>query len=472
MRAVRELFDSAIDSVAWLVEELGIKVKARLLVALVDQGAAGLRARYVVLVRGDKVIAEGECAPRELPFMPEARAAFFSRSGYFERTEMEARTLPFLVRRHVTASLAFSDAFKARFAHEVVADGRYRVDLAAVGAEELQDVSTALPSATLPFTRLAMVETAIAALVGMVTPEPAAILWLRNGVLAGLLVQRGHVLSRTLDRTAQGEEEDLAPRLERVDIALAAAWRREFPHTEPGLGLALGELAGKGWWLPGMTGEAEDIEHALTRRFPGAAENAVLEWPEAFGLAAVPACYSLLEKDYQEEAEVSRYATLGGRALLACAALALLVSFFKLASWRSAASDFETQNAALAAEYAALQKQLPSDDQIEALRKLYGQGGAGFRMDAFLVWLSHATPDGVVIRHLGVQGSGKDNATLSMRVEWEVTGDYGQAERLTGELLARLGKRTKLGKSQLEHQPGARARFTAELTPQDGAFKG
>lgn len=446
----------------------------QLLVTLVDNGTV-LRTRYV-LVRGNTVVAEGECSPGELPRAAEARAAFFSRSGYFDRAEVEVRnirTLPFQARRVVEGALAFNEPFKVRFASFETKSGRQRLDLAAAPDTDIRLVLESLPTLSVPFTRLALAETSIASLVSLETAEPVTVLWMRGGVLVGMLVEKGIVLARSADRPIPGGDE-LEARLERVRGVLASAARRFFPEREVTLVLAFGELAKMKEDVAEANTPSRAIEGRLTKRFPGAKENTVLVWPELYGLTAVPANYSLLEPGYQEEATVSRYATLAGVLLLIGGAAAVTVASLQYIRWQASQNLYVSRNAQLASDYEAIKHKLPTPEQLAALEQSMRvqTGVTDFRVDSFLSWVSSITPDGALIRHLGVSKSGVVPAgSLSMTIEWEVLGDYASAERLTAGLLTSLGTRAKLSDSKLEYKPGHNAKFVTVLAPAVGAFR-
>ncbi len=459
----------------------------QLLVTLVDNGTTALLARYV-LVRGGKVIADGECAPGDLPYAPEARAVFFSRSGYFDRVETEVRnvrTLPFQARRIIESALVFNEPFKSCFASSEVSAGRYRLDLAAVADAEIRAVLEVLPTTNVPFSRLVLAETAIAALVSMETDEPAGILWMRGGVVVGLLVEKGVVRARAMDRPASVAGGELGIRLDRVWGSVAAAARRLFPDRGVTLSLALGELVGRGGEAQKADAPSRAIEARLAGRFPGVGGNAALVWPELYGLSVVPACFSLLDPGYQEEAQVSRYATWVGGALLACGVAAAAAAFWQYLYWQQAQASFASRNAKLDADYASVKQKLPSPEQLAALgQRLNKQSGeTDFRVDVFLAWVSRLTPEGALIRSLGVTGDSAPSVQAQpasapsasvppvVTIEWEVRGDYVGVEKLTADLLVKLGARTHLSNSKLEYKPGGNAIFTTVLAPLAGAFK-
>ena len=461
----------------------------QLLVTLVDSGTTALVARYE-LMSGNKVVKEGECAPRDLPHASEARAVFFSRSGYFDRVEIEARnarTLPFQARRIFDGATVFSEPFKVRFASAGVGEGRYRLDMAAVADGDIRAAFETLPSANLPFSRLVLAETAIAALVGMETDEPAGVLWMRGGAIIGALVEKGVVLARSMDRPAASGSGELGARLERVWGTVSSAARRLFPDREVTLSLAFGELVGKGGEALKADAPSRALEAKLVKRFPGASENSVIVWPELYGLSAVSSSYSLLEPDYQEEALVSRYAAWAGGALLACGVAAAAAATLQYANWHRDQASFAVRNAKLSTDYEAVKKKLPTPEQLAALEQSLNKptGETDFRVDTFLAWVSRITPEGALIGKLGVAAGTAPAAAgaapapaapaaaspMSVTIDWDVPGDYAAVEKLTAGLLIKLGERTKLSNSRLDYKPGGISKFTTVLAPMPGAFK-
>ncbi len=451
----------------------------QLLVTLVEDN--GLPRAHYVMVSGRRVLSKGECAPGELPRIDEARAVIFSRGGYFDRAEVEVRnirTLPFQARRIIGSALAFNEPFKVRYDSVEKVAGRYRLDLVAAPDGDIRGALETLPITNLPFTRLVLAETAIAALVGAETSEPARVMWMRGGVLVGMLVEQGVVLARSTDRPAPGET-DIAPRLVRVRGALDVAARRLFPEREVPLLLVLGDLHRADGDGMGNDRPSQVMEARLARRFSGVDENFVLAWPELFGLITVLPCYSLLEAGYQEEAIVSRYAKWAGIGLLALGLLMLVGGYYRYSHWKVTKSELAERNTRLTADYAAIKNQLPSPEMLAILQQRINvqNGLSDFRVDSFLSWVSRITPEGALVRRLAVSKGGTGPAasppegTLSMTIEWEVAGDYATVERMTAGLLARLGDRAKLSDSKLEYLPDHNAKFTTVLAPVAGAFR-
>ena len=146
----------------------------------------------------------------------------------------------------------------------------------------------------------------------------------------------------------------------------------------------------------------------------------------------------------------------------------------------------------LPAEYAEVQKKLPTPEQLAALeQRLKIQSGlTDFRIDAFLAWVSSITPANALIRRIDVAESKGGPAPalapqagaappvtaaamrpLVMTIEWEVAGNYSSVEKLTAGLLVSLGARAKLSDSKLDYTPSGNAKFTTVLAPLAGAFR-
>jgi len=462
----------------------------RLLLTLLP-GAGVERVRYVLL-RGQTVLKEGECALAQLPSAgAPLRAAVLARSSYFERAEAEVKStkmLPFQARRLVDAALAFSEPYRLRFQ---ASGSAARKELALLALAE-SDYSLALQSLgprAPDCERLALVESALAALLAQETPEPAALLWQRGPHLLALVVEKGRVYFKLLDRGGEAAPE-LSVRLERARAALQAAARRLYPERELSLLLALGELAEQPEPLRTGAGGADAaasaaLEARLQRRFVAAQPKAVLLWPELYGLPSVALAFDLLEPQRHQVAQARQAAWALG-ALLAVAAVPLAgLAFWNHAQWQQLAATHEAQRSALEAQAAALQARLPSAEQLAVLERQLRPGPTltDFRIDSLLAWVSQITPPGATIRHLQATQETAPAATaagaapvpgLSIEVEWELRGDYPQVERLAAILAQRLGERAQLQSSQLSYLPdpadGVQARLSTTLLPQPGVF--
>lgn len=274
----------------------------KLLLTLLETGGT-LRARFVLL-KGHTVQAEGLCALSDLPADGVWRIAFLGRSAYFESLEVaptSRRVLLVKARREVEAALASREPFRFRCSARRLESGRQRLDLLAVPEADCVAASAKFPQQDLVCERFALVESSIAALVAQATQDAASVLWLRGADLVGLLVENGAVLSRELEHApADGGEEALFERLERMRGWLQARARRILPDREIVLHLALGELAGK----PNARGEgpvapfdfvSSMFELRLAEAFSGVQPLAVLQWPEVFGLLTLDSDYSLLD---------------------------------------------------------------------------------------------------------------------------------------------------------------------------------
>jgi len=458
-------------------------------------GAAAPRVRYVAL-KGRTVQAEGDCAAADLPGGGALRVAFLSRSGYFDRVEAEvksAKMLPFQARRLVDAALAFNEPFRVRYAAHALGADRQRLDLVAVADADYAALARLLPLQSRACDRVALVESAIAALVAQETPEPAAVLWLRGANLLGLLVENGAVLARLLDRAAGAEAaaEGLAGRLERMRGSLRSATRRVFPEREISLHLALGELAD----LPQAQTEIDSaaataLQTRLARRYTGGQPNAALRWPEVYGLQTLSNDFSLLDPGLQQRAWAEKSALGVAALLMVGAAATAAAAALRHADGQRLAAEYENRRSAVAAKHAALEPRMPEPAELAALaqRAAIEAGVSDFRIDSLLAWISQITPRGAIIRELqanpaptspggspGAPAAAAAAVPLLISVEWELHGDYPASERLAAALVERLGERTQLSGSALTYTPGAAggsvAHLTTTLTPLPGAFR-
>lgn len=462
---------------AALLRPLAGDFRRRLLVSLEDQGVAGFQARYVILGANDKVLASGQCEPASLPSSGHARVALYASGAYFEQLELEARkltALPFRVRRHVKESLVFNESFRARYFKRRVGTEHYWVDIVAADEVLLRGVSNTLSMHDTPYTRMVLVETAIAGLVNRVTAEPVRVFWMRSGDLLGLLVEKGKVVGRSTDYASSvSDVDDLAARLTRLNEAVSTVAHRAFTGRDIVLQLQLGELLEHGLMEDKHQDLSRSIEQAIGKLFSGATEQDVLRNPELYGLAHVQSCYSLLEDGYQQEAQGSIYGSVVGRLLVACGVVLMVVAALAVSSWQNVEVEYANRNASLTSEYAVLKSELPSPEQLEVLTRLFSESRTAlFRADAFLAWISHITPEHGVVKSLEVEGAEGSGAAAAISVTWELAVNYTEAESQVALLLVELGKQSKLSNSKLERKANGGTIFSVEITPSSSAFRG
>jgi hypothetical protein len=461
------------------------------------------RLRYIQFKRG-KVVAQGESGIADLPGDGLVRVAFLGRSAFFDRYEVEAksaRTLPFHARRMVDGALAFNEPYRLRYLDRKQGGDRHQMDVVAVAEANVDAVMTALPLDLRPFSHVVLAESAIAACIARETSEPVCVLWQREGVLVGLAVEKGTVLVRSLDRSVGGAGEDLSERVERLHQALLGNARRVLTNRDLSLSLYLGELAQEGKQLvPGDT-PSRALAKRLEQRAGVSGKDGPLVWPELFGLPHVGNTLSFTQESYQEQTRLWAVAPYIGGAVATLGAIALLIGAVQWSNQDRLAAEVQARSARLSIEYESLKPLLPSSEQLAALEQRLGveAGLTDFRVDAFLAWVTHATPPGAIIRRLevseGLAVRGAQSAVvaqpvalrstptptasapatqrpaLEMRLEWELTGEYPVVERLGSELVARLGDKARLFDSKLSYEAGRPAQFVTVLAPLPGAFR-
>jgi hypothetical protein len=466
----------------------------KLLLTLLD--ASGIQRAHYVIVKGRTVIDEGECALTALPQVEHFCASFLGRSSYFDRIATptkHARMLPFVARRHLESALAFNEPFRIRYTAKTISTGQQQLSMTAVSEAELVGASFHLPLQIRTCKRLALVESAIAALVAQVTSEATSILWLRGPALLGLIVENGAVLFRLLDTRLNerliernieaGNEQALDKRLERLRASLHAAARRAFPERDIRQHLLLGELAGTSVAIPELASTALTVR--LKKRFSHCHPDAPLQWPEVYGLQALPNEVNLLDTSYQQRILAQKVALGIGAFLTITAMAAGATALHQYSEWKNITADLELRRARVEADYALLNARRPSNSQLSALeqRLKIESGSSDFRVDALLAWISGIAPHGATIRSLEI---GQTAATplstdqkekLTVHVEWELTGDYPKVEELASQLTQSLVERSRLANSQLEYMPSnaqqktMQARLKTVLTLLPGRFR-
>jgi len=478
--------------------------KQLLLTLLPGEGPVPLR--YVRL-RGKQILEEGQTTlPNLRPGA--ARVSFMSRSSFFERAELELKNpklLPFQARRQVDAALAFSEPYRLRFA----ASGSgtlQRVALLAVAEADYAQAQQRLGARSADCTRMALVESAIAALVAQETPEPTALVWQRGKQLLALLVENGNVWYKLQDRgdsPALGQSTDLEQRLERLRTALRSAAQRLYTEREISLLLALGDLADEPQRLrqpeSADAAASEAVEARLARSYTGGEPSSVLRWPEIFGMASLPKALDLLEPERHQQEQAHKAAYAVGALLSLLALVPATAAYLQHTQWQQLNEAYLTQLAPLEAQAQAMQARIPSPAQIQALelQMQVGLGVTDFRIDSLLAWVSQITPPGAIIYQLsaddvrssaptraepgvtpvpGVAAATERTAAgLRIEIEWELQGDYPQIERLAAQLISRLGERAQLQGSHLifEHDEGRarHIRLQTTLLPKQNAFR-
>jgi hypothetical protein len=376
--------------------------KKEVLLAAVP-GEDGETAVHYVSVSGRRILSIGEGVPARIA--EPTRVSVFSLDSYFEQVDLSAasiKLLPLVARRHVDAELVFDDAsYRLRARSRSRRERTISADIAAMPEHDLDAVVSMLPMQQRPCLQMVPLELAIAGLVGKATAEPVMVFWEKGGVLISLLVAGGMVLARMRERVTEDNREVI---ISRAEAGLRASANRSGENRDIVLTLYTGDL----------TGRAQDtrekavllLEKKLTRLYRGGKkipQDAVLRYPELYGLPFVEQDWNFLEAEYRTQVQSWRYA----RPAAAVAGVAgILIGLYGGVQHLQAiaiASDFDQRRAELSASLAEFERMRPSDDAMASVRSrlhVQTQSMSEVRLDRMLDWLTHLVPEGMAISAL------------------------------------------------------------------------
>jgi hypothetical protein len=376
--------------------------KKEVLLAAVP-GEDGETAVHYVSVSGRRILSIGEGVPARIA--EPTRVSVFSLDSYFEQVDLSAasvKLLPLVARRHVDAELVFDDAsYRLRARSRSRRERTISADIAAMPEHDLDAVVSMLPMQQRPCLQMVPLELAIAGLVGKATAEPVMVFWEKGGVLISLLVAGGMVLARMRERVTADNREVI---ISRAEAGLRASANRSGENRDIVLTLYTGDL----------TGHAQEtrekavllLEKKLTRLYRGGKkipQDAVLRYPELYGLPFVEQDWNFLEAEYRTQVQSWRYA----RPAAAVAGVAgILIGLYGGVQHLQAiaiASDFDQRRAELSASLAEFERMRPSDDAMASVRSrlhVQTQSMSEVRLDRMLDWLTHLVPEGMAISAL------------------------------------------------------------------------
>lgn len=451
----------------------------RLLVALDPRPAGAAPALRYAVIQGTRVLESGTTIDdRWARFRGQPVAAsFFSTRSHLERQVFPAadRKVQHLrARRYIENESFFTDPFQLRL-RAASLHGRDRtVDLVAVAQADLNAAVAAMPR-RFALAQLVTMESAVAALIARVTRQRVLVLWSRGAVVLALVVEAGAVLTRRLDYLGTladaGDDGRLA--LEHAEMLAAhlGASTQPAQYTT----VVLGELRrGLTAARPGSAllpnDAARSLYDGLERLFNGATREAALDHPELYGLAYVGTDFNFIAPAEVARERVRRAAA---PAALAAALTGTVLAAAGFQHGRQAAvleQDYALRSDRLQRSQMELRPRLPEDSAaLEGVVALLQRRSEALRLQPFLAWLSGEIPPGMTITALQIKphtetirpGGRTASRHLPGRfvatLEVEARGGYAEAQRLTVELVQRLGRRIELRDASLHSADANRA---------------
>lgn len=440
------------------------RLSGTVLVSAGEQGTEAPEARRVryAVMRGRRVARRGECAMTELQRLGgwDVRASFFSRSGYFERTQAQTankRLAAVVARRFIDGEMLFNESYRLRLAAQPTGEHEFTLRLMAAAEIDCMRLEEALPLTTRPVSLASLEETAIAALIAKVTAEPVLTLFARGERFISFVAENGEVRQRRMENIPAGD----------MEAAAAAAQRAEV-MTGGSIGAGMGGQAAKEIVLRIYLGDLRPLtaEGAPARDYPSrevekkmAAQiqgGDALAEPELYGLRFVQRVWNFLEDEQAHRAVAWHIALPAAGLLTAGGALLSLLFAIQLVSNSGEASQLERKRQDILAQRDALAKRTPKDKELASfkdLTELLKLRSEQVRVDRLLSWLSGQLPSGITIASVQVYGKGDTPPDTKQGKP----ADSGKEQDLLSKLLP--------GNSAAQDKPAPKANAKAVLEP-------
>jgi hypothetical protein len=433
----------------------------------------GARQAEFARMRGRKVLSAGVCPVDELATVASStlRVAIVSPMNFCQRMSLDVfkrALVPFVARRQLEQDGIFADRFRLNTEVISVRDGKAEAYVVACLEDDAEMAMESLPVRERPLVRLAVPESAVAALVGRVTPEPVLVVWYRAGLLTCLGVSR----SRVVWHRAQRVEHDNFMALDHwravVERAVAGA------PVEFVAGHALRVNLGAGPWAQGSawaTNGSQSLVDRMGTIFKGVPAETVLRTPELYGLAFVPRAANLVMNGYAKQVNAWTW----GRPVAALAAvLGLALGGVGLLT---AASAARTEGSALAmvapieARHAQVQASMPSAAAIKELQSALDLNdvlSGGMRVDQLLARLSRMAQPNVRLKRIDIarakaqtpqreakaipvsMGASPKNGFV-VNLDFSIAGSYAESKRSAEQLVVRLAELGTLEGTRFDH---------------------
>ena len=506
------------------------RLSATILVSIGELGAEApeaRRVRYAVL-NGRKLIQQGECTLAQLESLHgrDIRVSFFSRSGYFGRSQAQTankRLAMVVARRYIDAEMLFTDPYRLRLTTHVVSENEVLLKLVAAAEVDCMRLEDALPLETHPVSLATLEEAAIAALVAKVTVEPAVVMYARAERFLALLVENGEVRQRRMENVTPGDMAAAETAAQRAEMLVGNAMAGELAlgggaAKEAALKIYLGELRPLASSAAAVRDYASrEVEKKMAALIKG---GDALHEPELFGLSFVARKWSFLEEEQAHKTFAWQAAFPVSLLLLGGALLLGLAFVADMASSAGMASQVESEQQRLLAIHSALAERVPKDQELgrfKELTELLKRRSEQVRVDRLLSWMSREMPAGITISSIQMYlegdappetqvqsgensprsqdllskffaptGAAKEDAAQAdqrkaaagqpgvyvVRLELNLPGSYSTAEELAAETIRRLSPKLQFVRSHLDFDAAEnRARLVSELSARAEDFR-
>ncbi len=429
----------------------------------------GARQAEFAHMRGRKVLSAGVCPVDELATLASStlRVAVVSPMNFCQRMSLDAfrrALVPFVARRQLEQDGVFSDRFRLNTEVISVRDGKAEAFVVACLEDDAEMAMESLPVRERPLVRLAVPESAVAALVGHITPEPVLVVWYRAGLLTCLGVSR----SRVVWHRAQRVEHDSFMKLDHwravVERAVAGAPVEFVAGHALRVNLGAGPWAAAGAWA---TNGSQSLADRMGKIFTGVPAEVVLRTPELYGLGFVPRAANLVMNGYGKRVRAWTW----GRPMAAFAAIAGLV--LGGVGLLSAGSADRTHGLAmamaapLAARHAQVQASMPSEAAIKELQSALAMNdvlSGGMRVDQLLARLTRMAQPNVRLKRIDIARAKTENARgenvkaaaarkneFVVNLDFSIAGSYGESKRSAEQLVVRLAELGTLEGTRFDH---------------------
>ncbi|NQW93020.1 MAG: hypothetical protein HQ446_03125 [Polaromonas sp.] len=430
----------------------------------------GARQAEFARMRGRRVLSAGVCPVDELATMASStlRVSVVSPMNFCQRMALDAfrrKLVPFVARRQLEQEGIFADRFRLKTEVISVREGKAEAYVVACLEDDAQMAMESLPVHERPLLRLAVPESAVAALVGRVTAEPVLVLWYRAGLLTCLGVSR----SRVVWQRAQRVEHDSFIALDHwravVERAVAGAPLEFVAGQGLRVNLGNGPWAQEGAWA---TNGSQSLVDRIGKIFTCVPVESVLRAPELYGLAFVPSAANLVMNGYGNQVRAWTW----GRPLAAIAAVCGLA--LGGGGWLSTASAERTENLAVAmaepldARYAEVQASMPSAAAVKELQSALDLNdvlSGGMRVDQLLARLTRMAQPNVRLKRIDIArataartrparaqpaGAARNNDFV-VNLDFSIAGSFTESKLSAEQLVVSLAELGTLEGTRFDH---------------------